>query len=213
MATRKRRGKFIVLEGLDGAGTTTQCEAIARALRQRGHEVWVTREPSTGPLGSLLRQALSGRLTRPGGAPLADDTLALLFAADRTDHVASEIEPALARGAVVLSDRYLLSSLAYQGARLPMAWVAKLNARALKPDLTLFVAVSLPEAARRRKARGGDDELFDAPAVQRKTAAQYQKAIALRKKAKEDIVAIDGDLKVAQVTALCLSALEKRLGL
>lgn len=202
-----------MLEGLDGAGTTTQCEAIARALRQRGHEVWVTREPSTGPVGSLLRQALSGRLTRPGGEPLADDTLALLFAADRTDHVASEIEPWLARGAVVLSDRYLLSSLAYQGAALPMGWVAELNARARRPDLTLFVEVSLAEAARRRRARGGDDELFDAPRVQRRTARQYQKAIALRKKAGEEIVVVDGDLKVAQVTALCLGALEKRLRL
>jgi dTMP kinase len=208
-----KRGKFIVLEGLDGAGTTTQCDAIARALRQRGHEVWVTREPSTGPLGNLLRQSLSGRLTRPGGLPLTDDTLALLFAADRIDHVASEIEPKLQSGAVVLSDRYVLSSLAYQGAALPMPWVATLNERALKPDLTLFVEVSLAEAARRRKARGGDDELFDAPAVQRRTARQYQKAIALRKKAKEAIVVIDGDLKVAQVTAACLSALEKRLKL
>lgn len=202
-----------MLEGLDGAGTTTQCEAIAAALRRRGHEVWVTREPSTGPVGSLLRQALSGRLTRPGGKPLCDDTLALLFAADRTDHVASEIDPALERGAVVLSDRYLLSSLAYQGAALPMDWVAALNARARTPDLTLFVEVSLAEAARRRRARGGDEELFDAPQVQRRTARQYRKAIALRKKAGEEIVVIDGDLKVAQVTALCLSALEKRLRL
>jgi dTMP kinase len=208
-----KRGKFIVLEGLDGAGTTTQCEAIAKALRQRGHEVWVTREPSTGPIGVLIRQSLTGRLTRPGGKPLLDDTLAQLFAADRTDHVASEIIPALERGAVVLSDRYVMSSLAYQGSRLPMDWVATLNARALEPDLTLFVSVSLKEAARRRKARGGDAELFDAPSVQRKTARQYEKAIAVLRKQKQTIVEIDGDLKVAQVTALCLSALEKRLKL
>ena len=206
-------GKFIVLEGLDGAGTTTQCEALAKALRLKGREVWVTREPSTGPIGTLVRQSLSGRLMLGPGEPLGNDTLALLFAADRVDHVASEIAPALKRGAVVLSDRYLLSSLAYQGAALPMAWVAQLNARALAPDLTLFVEVSLSEAARRRKARGGKDELFDAPAVQKRTALQYQKAIAVRRKAKDAIVIIDGDEAREAVTRACLAAIASRLSL
>src|SRR4051794_39709628 len=110
-------GRFIVIEGLDGAGTTTQTERLATRLREEGHRVLTTREPSDGPVGMLLRQALTGRLTLPGAhAPLADETLALLFAADRTDHLASRVEPALGRGEVVLCDRYVLSSLAYQGA-------------------------------------------------------------------------------------------------
>lgn len=208
-----KKGKFIVLEGLDGAGTTTQAEALAAALRQGGHEVWVTREPSTGPVGSLVRQSLSGRLGLGPGRPLSDDTLALLFAADRVDHVQSEIAPALARGAIVLSDRYVLSSLAYQGAALPMAWVSQLNARAARPDLTLFIEVSLSEAAKRRRARGGADELFDAPKVQRRTARQYQKAIALRRKAKDAIAVIDGELSREAVTSACLDAISTRLGL
>ena len=207
------KGKFIVLEGLDGAGTTTQCVAISQALKARGHEVWVTREPSTGPLGSLLRQALSGRLSLPGGRPLSHDTLALLFAADRVDHVAAEIVPALERGAVVLSDRYVLSSLAYQGAALPMPWVQALNARARAPDLTLFLEVSLAESARRRKARGGDVELFDDPRVQRRTAQQYRKAIALRRRARDRIEIIDGDLPPGEVTRQCLALVRKRLAL
>lgn len=117
-------GRFIVLEGLDGAGTTTQTERLASLLRSEGHDVVTTREPSDGPVGTMLRQALTGRLGLPQGrGPLAQETLALLFAADRTDHLHARILPALEQGKVVLCDRYVLSSLAYQGASLPMAWV------------------------------------------------------------------------------------------
>src|SRR5688500_15875611 len=95
-ARPRRRGAFIVLEGLDGAGTTTQLGRLAEALRARGQRVHTTCEPSTGPIGALIRQALTGRLGLPGGrGPLDDATLALLFAADRTDHLAAEIMPAL----------------------------------------------------------------------------------------------------------------------
>jgi dTMP kinase len=90
-----RRGRFIVLEGLDGAGTTSQAERIRSALTAEGHRVSVTREPSDGPVGVLIRQALTRRAVRPGGAPLTAETLALLFAADRADHVAAAIEPAM----------------------------------------------------------------------------------------------------------------------
>ncbi|MFP2912002.1 dTMP kinase, partial [Pyxidicoccus sp. 3LFB2] len=77
-----RKGRFIVLEGLDGAGTTTQVERLAALLRAEGHGVLTTREPSDGPVGTMIRQALTGRLGMPGGAgPLSPETLALLFAA------------------------------------------------------------------------------------------------------------------------------------
>ena len=135
------RGRFIVLEGLDGAGTTTQAERIARALRERGSKVVVTRQPSDGPIGTQLRHALTGRLSLPNGrGPLTEDTLALLFAADRLDHLAAIVEPALARGEIVLCDRYVLSSLAYQGSALPMAWVESIRvvwAKQTRPGLRL----------------------------------------------------------------------------
>src|SRR5690349_10994916 len=101
-----RRGFFLVLEGLDGAGTTTQLECLSRALRQRGATVCATREPSDGPVGVMLRQALTGRLGLKGGAPLSHETLALLFAADRMDHLQAEVLPALERGETVICDRY-----------------------------------------------------------------------------------------------------------
>src|SRR5579864_7294663 len=112
---RAKRGLFIVLEGLDGAGTTTQLVRLAERLRRAGERVVATAEPTDGPIGALIRQALRRRLVHRDGRALTDESLALLFAADRVDHVAGEIEPALARGQHVLCDRYVLSSLAYQG--------------------------------------------------------------------------------------------------
>ncbi|MBU8897461.1 dTMP kinase [Corallococcus sp. H22C18031201] len=210
--TAARRGTFIVLEGLDGAGTTTQTERIASVLRSEGHPVVTTREPSDGPLGTLIRQALTGRLGMPRGAgPLASETLALLYAADRTDHLKARVLPALDEGKVVLSDRYVLSSLAYQGASLPMAWVETVNAYAVPPDLTLFVGVAPEVAARRRALRGGPAELFEADEAQRRIARQYLAAIRRRQK-RERIVRIDGELSVEAVTEASLAEIRKVLG-
>jgi len=213
-AARKaaRRGRFIVLEGLDGAGTTTQVERLAAALRAEGHAVLTTREPSDGPVGTLIRQALTGRLVLPGGAgPLAPETLALLFAADRTDHLKARVLPALEEGKVVLCDRYVLSSLAYQGASLPMAWVEQVNGYAVPTDLTLFVGVAPEVAARRRAARGGAAELFEADEAQRRIARQYVAAIRRRAK-KERIVHIDGEQGIEAVTAASLAEIRKLFG-
>ncbi|RKH50254.1 dTMP kinase [Corallococcus sp. AB050B] len=204
-------GRFIVLEGLDGAGTTTQTERLAAALRADGHAVVTTREPSDGPIGTMLRQALTGRLGLPHGrGPLAQETLALLFAADRTDHLHARVLPALEEGKVVLCDRYVLSSLAYQGASLPMTWVDTVNAHAVPPDLTLFVGVDPNVAATRRAVRGGPAELFEADEAQRRIAKQYLKAITLRQK-RERIVNIDGELSVEAVTDACLKQVRRLL--
>ena len=208
---RKRGGAFVALEGIDGAGTTTQAQRIAQALRAEGWRVKVTCEPSEGPVGTLLRQALTRRLVLPGNAgPLSDPTLALLFAADRTDHLDALVLPALQRGEVVLSDRYLLSSLAYQGSVLPMRWVEEVNAYAVKPDLTLFVEVSAALAARRRVDRAGAEELFDADEAQRRVLRAYRAAIR-RRKGRERIVCLDGAAPPEEVTAQALLAIRKVL--
>src|SRR4051794_7439187 len=102
------RAPFIVFEGLDGAGTTTQAQRLVEALRAAGLPAHFTREPSDGPIGTLLRQALTRRLTLPEGRRLTPETLALLFAADRMDHLAAEIEAQQARGTWIVCDRYVL---------------------------------------------------------------------------------------------------------
>ena len=202
------RGSFIVLEGLDGAGTTTQCSELAIALRAEGREVHVTNEPTNGPIGVMIRHALSGRLPspeRPG--PLTPHTLALLFAADRVDHLAAEIEPALSRGATVLCDRYVLSSLAYQGSQVGMPWVASINSQAPNPDLTLFLDIGLPAAAARRHARGLAPELYETDEAQARTSAQYRQAMALREREGDKIAVIDGSLPIAEVTARAMKVI------
>jgi dTMP kinase len=158
-------------------------------------------------VGLLLRQALTGRLGLPHrDGPLSEETLALLFAADRRDHVDAEIVPALERGEWVLSDRYLLSSLAYQGSALSMAWVETLNASVPTPDVTLFLEVDLSTASRRRQGRGGPPELFDADARQRKVARAYAAAIRHRT-GQERIVRIAGGQGVEAVTQEALAVL------
>ena len=133
------RGRFLVLEGIDGSGTTTQLDRALKYVRNRGFPAVATREPSTGPIGRLLREALLGRLGMPDGARMDGRTMALLFAADRIDHLQREIEPHLAAGTTVISDRYLLSSLAYQAEEAERDWVLGLARGVLRPDLTMLL--------------------------------------------------------------------------
>lgn len=206
---------FIVLEGIDGSGTTTQAARLARTLQARGVRVHATREPSAGPVGRLLRQALTGTLVadeRP--VQLDFCAMALLFAADRMDHVRREIEPALARGEVVISDRYDLSSLIYQSetstdAERYLPWLTSLNAQALRPDVTVVLSVDADVALARRRARGGADELFEVPELQVRLAARY--AEAPRYLPEDRIVVLDASESPDRVEEAILLALGPHL--
>lgn len=174
---------FIVLEGIDGSGTTTQAATLAEKLRSEGRDVVLTREPTAGPIGKFLREALAGKLTDADGVPteLEWSALALLFSGDRLDHLKREIDPALARGAVVISDRYDLSSLIYQSATCPegeavLPWLRSLNSRARRPDLTLVLDVSPDIAEQRRKSRAGEPEIFEKVELQRRLSGLYKRA-------------------------------------
>jgi len=191
------RGRFIALEGIDGSGTTTQRGALARALRARGHVVVETNEPSSGSIGRLARERLA-----QGAAPLDRGALALLFAADRLDHVATEVEPALADGRVVLTDRYVMSSWVYQALDCDPAWVRAINGRAPWPDLTFVLDVPASEAMRRVTARRSQSgpalEIFETTPLQERLAAGYS---ALAREGLPHVVRIDGTLPMAEVTA------------
>ncbi len=197
--------KLVVLEGLDGAGTTTQARRLAEALAARSYPTHVTREPSDGPIGTLIRAMLTGGHAIEGEA-IDQATFGLLFAADRLDHGQREVGPALAAGTIVISDRWYHSSLAYQGTGAARAWIATLNQHARRPDLTLFLRVRPEIAADRRAAAGRTQELFEELAMQRRVAAGYDEVIPELQARGETIVVLDGEQPMDAVTAAIVDA-------
>ncbi len=182
----RARGVFIVIEGVDGAGTTTQTRLVSATLRERGLPVHATREPSDGPIGTFLRQSFGDR------SVLAEtrkaEVLAALFAADRLDHAAREIDSALMRGEVVISDRYDLSTYAYQlvlsglsgePAAVFLRWLHQLNLRSPRPDVVVVLDVSASVATARLRTRGGRRDLFEDEAIQEMLVEAYDRASEL----------------------------------
>jgi dTMP kinase len=199
------QSRFIVLEGIDGAGTTTQTRRLAQRLRQQGCPVVTTCEPSSGPVGNLIRQALERRLRVNGDEAIELDwaTLALLFAADRTDHVSRCIEPALRSGAYVICDRYDLSSFIYQSLTAPdpeqaLRWVRELNGQLRRPDITLVLDVNPDIAEIRRAKRGTEPELFERRSLQQRLAVAYQDS--QNYVPNDRLVHVDGAVSAAEVT-------------
>ena len=167
-AGRRKRtyaGWFIALEGGDGAGKSTQLAAVAEWLRGRGYEVVTTREPGATPLGSVLRNLVLHAEEHKLGARAE----ALLFAADRADHMETVVRPALERGAIVLTDRHVDSSVAYQsgGRGLDADEVAALSAFAtegIRPDLVVLLDLDPAVARARREERTGQADKLEAEA-------------------------------------------------
>jgi dTMP kinase len=191
-------GRLIVIEGLDGAGTTTQTKRLVDTLNARGTKAHATREPSDGPVGRLIREMLGGGHAIEG-EKLSQGTFGLLFAADRLDHCQREVEPALAAGVTVISDRWYHSSLAYQGTGADRDWITMLNARARKPDLTIFLKVRPEVAAERRAAARRQEELFEQLQMQIEVDAGYTATIAELAAQGERIVTLDGEQSPDQV--------------
>ncbi len=155
-----KRGKFIVFEGIDGSGKSTQIKLLSKYLQEKGVPCYVTCEPTEGPVGALIRQCLTGRIE-------ADEkTIAGLFVADRLDHLYNArngIIRKLEEGVCVISDRYYFSSYAYHGVHLPMDWVVeanRLSAEALRADLTLFIDIE-PKRSLERVSRRGETERYE----------------------------------------------------
>jgi dTMP kinase len=204
------RGRFIVIEGIDGSGTTLQTRALAEALRTQGHRVVETREPTDDlVIGPLIRRALA-----TSDSPLDPRALALLFAADRIDHVQRCIRPSVDAGAVVISDRYLLSSLAYQTLDCDHAWVRTINMHAPAPDLYFFldvpVEIAFARIQQRRGALGTTEERFDVPALQRRVAAAYDEQMNNSAVELGERVRVDGTASPGQITQTLLAACRAR---
>ena len=191
------RGRFIVLEGLDGAGISTQARRLAGRLDRETASYYSTREPSDGPIGSQIRLALTGRLK------LDPTTIALMFAADRSDQIRAVVLPRLEAGLHVLSERHVLSSLAYQGAQLgDPAWVREINRenmRALTPDLTIFLDVPPDTALRRIDAGRHARELFEQRDTLASTRVAFMEAIEAVRAAGARVEILDAAGPIAEV--------------
>lgn len=208
----KRKGRFIVLEGIDGAGTTTQLKYVHEWLEKRGELVHATREPTDGPVGNMLRQIMRGRLVSPGidggrARTFDPDAMALLFAADRLDHLHNEIVPFLESGRHVVCDRYVISSLAYQSLETDLKFVRTINEKAIAPDLTIFLRVRPEVAMNRIETTRTQRDTFEQLPLQKKIAAAYDKIIEGWRDG--DVVSIDGEDSVSAVTTKVRQACEK----
>jgi dTMP kinase len=210
------RGRFLVFEGLDGAGSTTQMELIGDWLRQLAIPVFTTFEPTGSAVGQHIRALLKDD-------PWADDVgwaeyMALLFGADRTAHLSHPdrgIEAALDRGEWVLCDRYLVSSLAYQSSEdVPESWVLAVNRAAARfvPDVTVFVdtpvELCLERIAERNRSTpeaGKDDVFHDAGRLTR-ISARYAELLAAGEVA-GSLISVDGSPPVDQVCGSIKDAL------
>ena len=174
------RGIFICVEGLDGCGKTTQAKLLVRRLK-KDYDAIYTAEPSNGKIGKIIKKNYLH--TDKRGSAVVE---ALLFAADRFEHLKSEVLPALDEGKLVVSDRYAYSSLAYQGATgLDLEWIEKINEHAIRPDMALFIDVEPETVIRRLKRKRSVMENLE---TQLKVREIY-----LRFVGKDGLVRIDGN--------------------
>ncbi len=204
-----RPGIFVALEGGEGAGKSTQIQLLAAWLADRGYEVVVTREPGATPAGERIRALLLDPTTE-----LDEHAEALLYAADRAEHAARVVRPALARGTVVLSDRYIDSSVAYQGygRGLDPDVVSRISRWAtgeLVPDLSVLLDLPVAAARQRLLARGGTDRLeSEADAFHERVRSGFRR-VAAADPARYAVV--DGSAEVEQVAEQVRGAVEQLL--
>ncbi|MFD0074472.1 dTMP kinase [Streptomyces sp. NPDC127166] len=203
-------GFFIALEGGDGAGKSTQVQALAEWIRAKGHEVVVTREPGATPIGKRLRSILLD----VSSAGLSNRAEALLYAADRAEHVDSLVRPALERGAIVISDRYIDSSVAYQGAGRDLspteiARISRWATDGLVPHLTVVLDVS-PETARERFTEAPDRLESEPPEFHARVRAGF---LALAAADPSRYLVVDAGQEPEAVTTVVRHRLDRMLPL
>jgi len=183
----KRKGVFICVEGLDGCGKTTQTRLLVERLKKKGYDAIYTAEPSRGKIGKFIKEYCLHGETR-----VSSIVEALLFAADRFEHVEKEVIPALNEGKLVVSDRYVYSSLAYQGAAgLDLEWIEKINEHTRHPDLALFIDVEPETVIHRLKPRKSVMENLE---TQRNVRDVYVRFVE-----KGELVKIDGNKSKQEV--------------
>ena len=161
---------FIAFEGLDGSGSSTQSRLLAERLEKNGKPALLTKEPTTDShIGKLIREILQHKWS------VSPEGLQLLFSADRAEHLKNEIEPALEGGQVVITDRYLFSTLAYGGINTDMEWLKNLSKNFRLPDITFLFKLDPEICIERIAGRGSSFELFEKTDKLAKIWENYEK--------------------------------------
>lgn len=187
-----QKGHFITFEGIDGSGKSTQLQFLKERMEKEGYPCHTTAEPSTGPIGAMLRQFLSGRIKTD------EHALAALFAADRLDHLLNETDGICSKmnqGVHVICDRYILSNYAYQGSQISLEWIMHLNAAAvqtLRPDCHIYIDIEPKEAIRRIAQGRSHIELYETEERLEKIQRCYRN-LPKHLKGQETIIQINGN--------------------
>lgn len=186
---------FLVIEGLDGAGTTTQAGLLARRCETEHISCWLTSEPTTGNVGRLIRSYLRG------DEPAHPDTMALLFAADRSEHVNAPeigIRARSEKGQLVITDRYLFSSLAYQTVACSREFVEALNSRFPLPRLLIYIDVPVDECVRRLADRS-HREIYELVDFQEQVRGRYEELLPRFEGTGMELVRVDGMAPASEI--------------
>lgn len=190
MTINPHPGLFIDIEGLDGSGASTQVEKIVGWLKaQTKEKILRTKEPTDNVIGGLIRGVLTKTVTIPM------DALQLLFSADRSHHLASEIIPLLKEGGIVVTDRYIPSTMAFGSLDMDKEWLMMINEHFLMPDLTVFIRVSPDECIRRLHKSRGRLELFE----EKEKLQQVWKGYEWVAKKLPNVTILDGERSVDAV--------------
>lgn len=198
---------FIVLEGLDGAGTTTQLKKLKIELEKIGYNIYITNEPTSQPIGKLVRSVLSGDFKT---TPLA---LATLYSADREDHLNNSeygIIKQIENHNIVISDRYFYSSLAYQGVNCCFDKVVELNKDFPHPKILIYIETPVEVCLSRINSRGEKKEIFEKRDFLTKVNENYNKILENLPK-EVNLVKINGTLTIEEITNIMINAVKNYL--
>jgi len=197
------KGKFIVFEGIDGAGLTTQAELLEKHLKNKKYEVVLTKEPTNNLIGGIIRAALRKEWIT------SNRTLQLLFSADRAHHLEKDIIPALENGKIVISDRYFISTIAYGMIELEKNWLKAINSKFLLPDIIFIIDVPVEVSIERIKASRFGFELFE----ERKKLEKIRNNFLELSKEYKNCFVINGNRSIEEVHKEIVKIVEEKLKL
>lgn len=205
-------GKLIAFEGIDGSGLTTQAAMLREWFRRHAKNCLLTKEPSEGPVGALIRQIIRKHANGPQHEGDLDHYFALLFAADRLYHLSTLILPALRDGTYVITDRYYLSSLAYQGLTVDFDSLAAMNARYRPADLTIYLHVPVEVCIQRIHAERWHPDLYEESGKLERVQSSFAEMAGRLALGGHQIEIVEGDQPAEVVHTSVLAAIRKMLG-